>query len=143
MFVQRVLITPTRICPQLPVMEQSNRILRKFHTYSHRFVRASFVDENFGFITGDLSDDIVEWRLRVIMHNGINVGGEHFVFLHYSSSQLREQSCWFYNESVTNSKETHDRGVKIVNKFASLGSTHLEWDKDLVPLFQQCQFSQR
>ena len=31
LLVQRVLITPLRLCPQLPSVEQSNRILRHFH----------------------------------------------------------------------------------------------------------------
>jgi hypothetical protein len=33
------------------------------------------------------------------MHAGFDVAGRHYDFLAYSNSQLRKQSCWFYDSS--------------------------------------------
>lgn len=97
--VYRVLVTPTRTCPQIPAVERSNRILRQFQHVSDRFVRVVFVDESFGSLFEAMSTDIAKLRLMPICKaNGLCIAGEQFYFLAYSNSQLREQSCWFYNE---------------------------------------------
>ena len=98
LMMRRVVVTPLRICPQPPVRDFSNRIIRSFRQYKDRFIRVGFADENFSSITQPGFGDIIERRVREAVENGIDVGGEHFVFLAYSSSQLRDQSCWFYNE---------------------------------------------
>ena len=99
MVIMRALITPLRICPQPAVHEQSNRVIRHFHAHRERFLRVTFVDENFGSILGASSPDIFENRLFVIMTNGIEIAGRRFIFLAFSNSQIREQSCWFYDET--------------------------------------------
>jgi hypothetical protein len=99
--IRRVLITPLRICPQPGEADSSNRILRVFNSknYQDRFLRVSFVDENFGAInqTGGATD-IFDKRIAHVVKTLVNIGGERFVFLAYSNSQLREQSAWYYNE---------------------------------------------
>jgi hypothetical protein len=99
--IRHVLITPLRICPQPPDRELSSSVIRHFEQHIDRFIRVQFVDENFGFILQDSSEDIFELRIRPVMMNGINIGGHHFQFLAFSNSQVREQSCWFYSESAT------------------------------------------
>ena len=96
--IRRVLVTPLRICPQPPELEASNRILRENLAHKDRFLRVTFVEENFSSILSIRSEDIFEKRIRPILRQGLFVAGRRFVFLAYSNSQLREQSCWFYDE---------------------------------------------
>jgi len=97
--VRRVFVTPLAICPQPAELDTSNRIIRHFQEHIDRFVRVTFVDEDFGSILQAASDIIYENRLRTIVHTGITVAGHSFVFLAFSNSQIREHSCWFYDES--------------------------------------------
>lgn len=43
----------------------------------------------------ELSSDVEE-RLRGIMMNGLRICNRHFMFLGYSNSQLKYNSCWMY-----------------------------------------------
>lgn len=112
-WISRVLVTPLRICPQLPELEQSNRVLRQFFQHLDRFVRVTFVDENFGSILQEQSDDIFKLRIATILHNGLVVGGRRYVFLAFSNSQLREQSCWFYCEEAGKRMNGPSAKIKI------------------------------
>ena len=47
-YVRSVLVTPTRVCPQPPSLELSNRILRKYARLSDHFLRVTFVEQDFG-----------------------------------------------------------------------------------------------
>lgn len=96
---RRILVTPLRVCPQLPEMDMSNRILRQYAVYNERFVRVTFVDENFGSILKARSNHVFDGRIRSLLRNGITIASNRFVFLAFSNSQLREQSAWFYNET--------------------------------------------
>ncbi|KAI9207883.1 RNA dependent RNA polymerase-domain-containing protein [Polychytrium aggregatum] len=98
-FVQRVLVTPLRICPRPPDLDTSNRITRHYSAHRHRFLRVVFVDEDFGPINQTDSEIIYDKRIRHLVCNGIQVGGYTYQFLAYSNSQLREQGCWFYDET--------------------------------------------
>lgn len=83
----------------------SNRVTRHFLEHTDRFLRVAFVDENFGSVLGVRSDDFFENRMREIMHKGFLCGGRRFVFLAFSNSQIREQSCWFYDETEARAGE--------------------------------------
>ena len=98
-FIRRVLVTPLCICPQPEELDQSSRVLRAYATHKERFLRITFVDENYGSVLQAQSADIFEKRLRPLLHSGLLVGGRPFVFLAYANSQLREQSVWFYDET--------------------------------------------
>ncbi|DBA00483.1 TPA: hypothetical protein N0F65_002726 [Lagenidium giganteum] len=98
MEILRVLVTPLRVCPQWPTRENSNRVLRAFRHVASRFLRVAFVDEDGMAFNRCKSDDMMELRLRPLVTQGLRVAGRRYVFLAYSSSQLREQSCWFYDE---------------------------------------------
>eukprot|EP00834_Sanchytrium_tribonematis_P004369 NODE_211_length_12764_cov_0.923727.p1 type:complete len:1193 gc:universal NODE_211_length_12764_cov_0.923727:10212-6634(-) len=128
-YTKRVYITPTRICPQPPDAELSNRIIRQFQKYKDRFIRVTFVDENFGSVLQARSDEIFD-RMKDLLSNGISVAGHKFVFLAYSNSQLREQGCWIYDEEPhgTQNPPTASEirasmgdlsGIKIVGKHAA------------------------
>lgn len=95
---RRVYVTPLRVCPQLPEMDVSNRILREFSRFNERFVRVTFVDEHFGSVLQAKTTDIFDKRIRSLLDEGIIIAGSRYVFLAFSNSQLREQSAWFYDE---------------------------------------------
>ncbi|KDO16519.1 hypothetical protein SPRG_17963, partial [Saprolegnia parasitica CBS 223.65] len=95
--VRRVLVTPLRIVVEAPEVVVSNRVLRQYAQHMDRFLRVSFVDEHFGPLHGAKSPRILD-RIAAILRHGLVVGGETYVFLGYSSSQLRAHSCWFYRD---------------------------------------------
>jgi hypothetical protein len=35
-------------------------------------------------------------RMKDVLNHGVEIGGRHFEFLAFSSSQLKEQSCWLF-----------------------------------------------
>ena len=99
--MRRVLVTPLLISPQPNEQNSSNRVVRQFFEYTDHFIRVTFTDEDHGSILDCSSSvDIMEKRLRKIIHQGLFIGGRHFVFLAFSNSQIREQSCWFFDESA-------------------------------------------
>uniref|UniRef100_A0A6B2KXD6 RNA-dependent RNA polymerase n=1 Tax=Arcella intermedia TaxID=1963864 RepID=A0A6B2KXD6_9EUKA len=123
--VRRVFVTPLRICPQVPELDRTNRIIRENLPLKDRFIRVNFVGENYGSVFAEKSDEIIA-RLRDVVTNGLIVGGEKFEFLAYSNSQLREQSAWFYNANNASKSAQHIRAdmgdlsnIRIVGKHAS------------------------
>ena len=100
MLVFHAMVTPSRIFLAGPYTEQSNRITRQYRTWVDRFLRVTFVDEDMselyiGYST--FMDDILNDRIRTaVLGRGIRLCGRHYEFLAFSSSQLRESSCWFY-----------------------------------------------
>jgi RNA-dependent RNA polymerase len=94
----RVLITPLSVRVTGFEVEMSNRIVRKFiEKYkfpNEAFIRVSFGDENAdNLYSNDLSDQ-VEARIKDLVLNGVTIGLKKYVFLAFSSSQLKEQSLW-------------------------------------------------
>jgi RNA-dependent RNA polymerase len=97
--VRRVIVTPTKLYLAGPQLEISNRILRTYQTEIESFLRVTFTDDDFQPVGHNeaLFGDIYE-RIQGFMQNSINLGGNEFVFLHYSNSQLRSQACWFFRD---------------------------------------------
>ncbi|CAJ0902850.1 22617_t:CDS:10 [Entrophospora sp. SA101] len=95
-WVYHAYITPTKIYFEDPTYEQSNRILRKYEEHYDRFLRVTFVDENEENIyIRDGEVDITKKRILQKLKHGFKVAGRHYQFLAFSSSQLRESSCWY------------------------------------------------
>lgn len=97
-WIRKVHVTPTRIIPNPPELELLNRILREFSDHQDRFIRVQFCDENGVKIALNSTIDLLAY-ISGQLHDGIYVAGDKFVFLAYSNSQLREGSCYFYNET--------------------------------------------
>jgi RNA dependent RNA polymerase len=112
MAVTRILISPCKIYLVGPELEVSNRVIRHYNQHSSHFTRITFVDENFHQLLGDQISDQISKRVKEIFskgialppHNlipilflGIRVAGREYHFLAFSSSQLRDHSCWFFS----------------------------------------------
>ncbi|OQR94265.1 RNA-directed RNA polymerase [Achlya hypogyna] len=114
--VRRALVTPLRIVVEPPDVDVSNRVLRMYAAHVDRFLRVSFVDENFGPLYGAKAGPIVS-RVEALLTDGIVIAGETYTFLGYSNSQLRSHSCWFYRNPAP-----HERNVPQAEEIhAALG----------------------
>ena len=93
--IPRMVFTPTRdIYFPHEVMEK-NRVLRDFHQLD--FLCLQIRDEDFSRLAthaGININDILT-RLKQLLKNGVEVGGQFYQFLGSSNSQLRSHSCWF------------------------------------------------
>uniref|UniRef100_A0A6A7G3N6 RNA-dependent RNA polymerase n=2 Tax=Hirondellea gigas TaxID=1518452 RepID=A0A6A7G3N6_9CRUS len=98
---RKVYISPLKITPIPPLVEQSNRVLRRFPHLQSRFLRVTFCDEELykmHYIEAGQSEDITT-RILSILQYGLLIGSRRFSFLAWSTSQLREHSLWLFNES--------------------------------------------
>lgn len=106
-YVRRVQITPCKVYFCGPEVNVSNRVLRHYPEYISNFLRVSFVDEDLEKIhSTDLSPrsssenedrrTLIYKRILSTLQNGIVIGKKKFEFLAFSSSQLRENSCWMF-----------------------------------------------
>ncbi|KAF2703960.1 RdRP-domain-containing protein [Pleomassaria siparia CBS 279.74] len=91
-------ITPTMIHVSSPVVETSNRIIRKHAADTDRFIRVKFSDEKTeGRVSqGDDRSEAVFERIKRAMNNGIVVAGRYYEFLAFGNSQFRENGAFFY-----------------------------------------------
>ncbi|GBC00471.1 hypothetical protein RclHR1_03870011 [Rhizophagus clarus] len=94
--INHATITPTNIYFNEPNYEPSNRILRLYQDKTDLFLRVTFKDENFDKLFVDKDDDFdITERIVTILKKGFYLAKRHYEFLAFSSSQLRDQSCWF------------------------------------------------
>ncbi|KXL45609.1 hypothetical protein M433DRAFT_66907, partial [Acidomyces richmondensis BFW] len=97
--VRSVIVTPSTIFIATPVMETSNRIVRKYSHYQDRFLRVKFSDELYlGKIMSadDNTNNEIFTRIKRTMKNGIKIANRHYEFLAYGSSQMREGGAYFF-----------------------------------------------
>ncbi|OAL56589.1 RdRP-domain-containing protein, partial [Pyrenochaeta sp. DS3sAY3a] len=96
---QSVVITPTTMHVNTPVMETSNRITRQHSIIADRFIRVKFSDEKTEGPLRTMPNDRAEAtfeRVRRAMKNGIVVAGRYYEFLAFGNSQFRENGAYFY-----------------------------------------------
>ncbi|CAG8473367.1 2338_t:CDS:2 [Acaulospora colombiana] len=94
--MKKVVISPTTMYILPPAMETSNRVIRHFKSYKDNFLRVQFVDEASGTVGSAANNYAICHRIYNILVNGIKIGDRHYEFLAFSSSQLRDHSCWFF-----------------------------------------------
>eukprot|EP00026_Physarum_polycephalum_P000326 Phypoly_transcript_00326.p1 GENE.Phypoly_transcript_00326~~Phypoly_transcript_00326.p1 ORF type:complete len:1110 (+),score=131.29 Phypoly_transcript_00326:1837-5166(+) len=95
--VHRMIITPTKYYLIGPDIEVSNRVIRHYSQYLDRFLRVSFLDENFTNISSNeiMTQSIIA-RFETLLVSGFTIADRKYEFLAFSSSQLRMHSCWFF-----------------------------------------------
>ena len=89
-YVQCAMVTPSRVVPLHPLLNQCNRLYRKYP--EERFLNLAFREENGGEL--DKKEQVLD-RVKRIMENGISINGVMFYFLVCSSSQLRSKRAIF------------------------------------------------
>ncbi|CAB5366262.1 unnamed protein product [Rhizophagus irregularis] len=110
--MRKVIVTPTTMYMLPPNMETSNRVIRYFKCVKDNFLRVHFVDESsnkVGASSGDENENhslALYNRIYYTLREGIKIGDIHYEFLAFSSSQLRDHSCWFF--ASTNSLTAND-----------------------------------
>ncbi|CAI6337736.1 unnamed protein product [Periconia digitata] len=107
LFSRSVNITPTMIHVSTPVVETSNRVVRKHAVDVDRFIRVKFTDEKTeGRIFSSDNDraDTIFDRVSRAMEKGIVVAGRYYVFLAFGNSQFREHGAYFYAPTQSQSE---------------------------------------
>lgn len=123
-----VIITPTTMHVASPIMETSNRIIRKYAADADRFIRVKFSDEKTEGQLRNMPDGRAEAvfdRVRRAMKHGIVVAGRYYEFLAFGNSQFREHGAYFYAATSSKSAEDirmslgHFEHIRIVAKFGA------------------------
>ncbi|CAG8567884.1 9056_t:CDS:2 [Gigaspora margarita] len=94
--MRKVVVTPTTMYILPPSMETSNRVIRHFRDYKDNFLRVQFTDEASGKVGANTGNDALYNKIYQTIVSGIKIGDRHYEFLAFSSSQLRDHSCWFF-----------------------------------------------
>ncbi|KAF2176190.1 RdRP-domain-containing protein [Zopfia rhizophila CBS 207.26] len=121
-------ITPTMIRLTTPVVETSNRIVRRYMKDAENFLRVKFSDEKTEGKIGSQDDDRSEEifrRVRRAMAEGIVVAGRYYEFLAFGNSQFREHGAYFFAptssisaDDIRRSMGTFDH-IKTPSKFGA------------------------
>lgn len=100
--MRKLIITPSHLYVSAPSQETTNRVVRHYKQYADRFIRIQFADEGFSCVSPayeDTNREVIYNRIYNVLKKGIKIGDRHYKFLSFSSSQLREQGCWFFAPS--------------------------------------------
>lgn len=139
--VRKVCITPTHVYCLPPSVEVSNRILRNYREYADRFIRVSFMDDDFQRLYVPPSDKgkyhniyasncpSILSRVYLASSSGFNLIGRHYSLLGFSSGQLRDHSAWFFSKppdkditaSIIRSRAGYFPKVSVAKYAARLG----------------------
>ncbi|RMY19677.1 hypothetical protein D0867_04551 [Hortaea werneckii] len=126
--VPGAVVTPSTIYFSTPVMETSNRVIRKYAENGDRFLRVKFTDERYrGKIKAGDDKTMSEVLTRVYrtMKNGIKIGDRLYEFLAFGNAQFREHGAYFFapTHSLTTAKMRQWMGdfsdINVVAKYAS------------------------
>ncbi|KAI7553722.1 RdRP-domain-containing protein [Hortaea werneckii] len=126
--VPGAVVTPSTIYFSTPVMETSNRVIRKYAENGDRFLRVKFTDERYrGKIKAGDDKTMSEVLTRVYrtMKNGIKIGDRLYEFLAFGNAQFREHGAYFFapTHSLTTAKMRQWMGdfseIDVVAKYAS------------------------
>ncbi|CAF1676730.1 unnamed protein product [Rotaria magnacalcarata] len=95
--MRKIYITPSTILYEGPYHEEKCAVTRQFVQHQDRFLRVTFRDEDYR-VLHNYNDNMAKIynSIKTILINGLNVCDRHYQFLAFSSSQLREHSCWMF-----------------------------------------------
>ncbi|KAI8647751.1 RNA dependent RNA polymerase-domain-containing protein [Parasitella parasitica] len=97
--LRKIIVTPSHIYIQTPSVETTNRVIRHYKDQSEGFIRVQFMDEGFNRVGAghsNMTKESIYTRIFTILRRGVQIGKKRYEFLAFSSSQLREQGCWFF-----------------------------------------------
>jgi hypothetical protein len=110
--IHKVKVTPSGTYLYGPEPESNNRVLRKYPNHHDYFIRVQFCDEDgqpIRFTSGVSQDRIFNGRFKKVLRDGIKIADRVYLFLGFSHSSLRAQSCWFMAPFVHNGSLMYDR----------------------------------
>ncbi|CAF3432324.1 unnamed protein product [Rotaria sp. Silwood1] len=95
--MRKIYITPSTVLYEGPYREEKCAVTRRFVQHQNRFLRVTFRDEDYRVLRNynDNMTKIYE-RIKKILIKGVNICDRNYDFLAFSSSQLREHSCWMF-----------------------------------------------
>lgn len=91
--VRQVTITPTRILLAGPVLADTNTVVRT-SGHSQNFITVSVRNED-GSRLNDRNTGLLDLRFKPLFRQGFELGGRGWQFLAWSSSGLKNGSCFF------------------------------------------------
>lgn len=124
--VRRLEVTPTKVYCLGPETGLANRVIRKLRG-ADRLMRVTFRDEGGGQLSSralqseeseDKRSDLYH-RIEAFLRDGFAVGSRRYVFLAFSTSQVREQAVWFY---APEGEESADRVRAKLGDFAGINN---------------------
>lgn len=130
-----VTITPTTMILEGPFPERSNRVMRTYCRNQECFIRVSFQDENrlqFRFDRDVDGRSFINRRVRGVLRDGIIIAGEHFRFLAYSQSALKEHTVWFVKPFLHRDEQDIESFVDATTIIQNLGNFHVSFDPELI-----------
>ncbi|OAA72223.1 RNA-directed RNA polymerase (Sad-1) [Cordyceps fumosorosea ARSEF 2679] len=91
-------ITPTSLKLNMPNVESSNRVMRRYNDVQDRFLRVQFLSETESdrIAKDRYNNDDVWKRLLRVLYKGIRIGDRTYEFLAFGNSQLREGSVMLF-----------------------------------------------
>lgn len=90
-----------------------NRVTRDHYQYNDYLMRAEFLDENMKFTKNSNFRELNEFFFRKFL-DGIQILDREYKVLGWSSSQIKQSSCWFLAE------KSEKKDVITIKKFRSL-----------------------
>ncbi|PHH63551.1 hypothetical protein CDD81_5738 [Ophiocordyceps australis] len=125
--MRKAIITPTTIRFSSPIIETSNRVVRRYKQFGDRFLRVQFLEESESgriCLNNNRNEEIWRRMLRTLFH-GIRIGDRVYEFLGFGSSQLRQCGAYFFCPDEHLSCEDMRRWmgefshIKVVAKYAA------------------------
>ncbi|KAL9438080.1 hypothetical protein AB3S75_023866 [Citrus x aurantiifolia] len=106
-FVNKVLVTPSKVYFCGPEISLSNRVLRSYPDEIDNFLRLSFVDEDLDKLYSTVLSPVtsstneerhtrIYERVLSTLRNGIVIGDKKFETLAFSNSQVKDNSLWMF-----------------------------------------------
>ena len=116
--IQRIIITPTFTLFTPYVLDQGNRVLRKF-------LKTTYYGMISVFKPNDFSEEkwnnkfLIEF-IKFILSKGIFLGEKKFTFFDFSQSQFRNMTCWLLvNPEKILPKTGNYSNIKVVAKYGA------------------------
>jgi RNA-dependent RNA polymerase len=126
-----IVIVPTSHMMLGPHPERLNRVIRKYHRYSHHFIRVSFEDEGrlqYRFHREVDGPDFIRRRVGEVLKN-LTIAGLPIEFLAYSQSALKEHSVWYLRPFYDDEARCVVNAKRVIK---DLGNFHnLEYDPNM------------
>ncbi|TKR70871.1 hypothetical protein L596_022840 [Steinernema carpocapsae] len=99
--VRKVIVTPSRMLLIAPELGMGNRGIRDFTSSDQDVIRVHFREHDGDKLRENrCGKELIEKTVGGVMQNGLKIAGKKYVYFGNSSSQLRDNGCYFFAESI-------------------------------------------